>query len=179
MDDTVALHPELNYAITPVAWNTVFEQRPIAAANTSVYVYPFQPMLYIKAGAGYPLNSLCDLNFVYSTSARDYVGVDVAHRGQWCDVKDAVGVKHNAEYSDSRVKLFGTLGVGERMKAGIEITGDHDLRYYYGDLNPQTATISAPLAGLSAENPLNGFGGGGRIWIGDDFSDLSRLNFRA
>ncbi|MBQ5893983.1 MAG: hypothetical protein IIW74_02455, partial [Rikenellaceae bacterium] len=76
------------------------------------------------------------------------------------------------------VKLFGTLGVGERMKAGIEITGDHDLRYYYGDLNPQAAVMSAPLAGLSAENPMNGFGGGGRIWIGDDFSDLSRLNFR-
>ena len=178
MEDTVTLRPEVEYSIAPVQWATTFEQRPIAAANTYVWNYHRQPMLYIKAGAGYPLNSTADLLFSHTDGARNSFGVDVAHRGQWCDVKDAVGVKHNAEYSDSRVKLFGTLGVGKRMKAGIEITGDHDLRYYYGDLNPQAATISAPLAGLSAENPLNGFGGGGRIWIGDDFSDLSRLNFR-
>lgn len=178
MEDTVTLRPEVEYSIAPVQWATTFEQRPIAAANTYVWNYHRQPMLYIKAGAGYPLNSTADLLFSHTDGARNSFGVDVAHRGQWCDVKDAVDVKHNAEYSDSRIKLFGTLGVGERMKAGIEITGDHDLRYYYGDLNPQTATISAPLAGLSATNPLNGFGAGGRIWIGDDFSDLSRFNFR-
>ncbi len=178
MDDTVALRPEVSYSIAPVQWATSFEQRPIAAANTYVWNYHRQPMLYIKAGAGYPLNSTADLLFSHTDGARNSLGVDIIHRGQWCDVKDAVGVKHNAEYSDSRVSLFGTLGVGERMKAGVEITGDHDLRYYYGDLASQAATISAPLAGLSAENPLNGFGGGGRIWIGDDFSDLSRLNFR-
>ena len=178
MEDTVTLRPEVEYSIAPVQWATTFEQRPIAAANTYVWNYHRQPMLYIKAGAGYPLNSTADLLFSHTDGARNSFGVDVAHRGQWCDVKDAVGVKHNAEYSDSRIKLFGTLGVGERMKAGIEITGDHDLRYYYGDLNPQAAVMSAPLAGLSATNPLNGFGAGGRIWIGDDFSDLSRLNFR-
>lgn len=179
MEDTVTLRPEVEYSIAPVQWATSFEQRPIAAANTYVWNYHRQPMLYVKAGAGYPLNSTADLLFSHTDGARNSFGVDVAHRGQWCDVKDAVGVKHNAEYSDSRIKLFGTLGVGERMKAGAEITGDHDLRYYYGDVNPQVAVMSTALAGLSAENPLNGFGAGGRVWIGDDFSDLSRLNFRA
>lgn len=178
MEDTVTLRPEVEYSIAPVQWATTFEQRPIAAANTYVWNYHRQPMLYVKAGAGYPLNSVADLLFSHTDGARNSFGVDVAHRGQWCDVKNAVGVKHNAEYSDSRIKLFGTLGVGERMKAGAEIVGDHDLRYYYGDLNPQAAAMSTPLAGLSAENPLNGLGAGGRIWIGDDFSDLSRLNFR-
>ncbi len=178
MDDTVALRPEVGYSITPIGWATHFEQRPITAANTYVWNYHRQPMLYIKAGAGYPLNSTADLVFSHSDGARNSFGVDLTHRGQWCDVKNAVGVKQNANYSDSRVKLFGELGVGKRMKAGAEITVDHDLRHYYGDLDPQTATMSMPVAGLSAQNPMNGFGAGGRVWIGDDFSDLSHLNVR-
>ncbi len=183
MDDTVALHPELSYAISPVAWNTVFEQRPIAAANTSVYVYPFQPMLYIKAGAGYPLNSLGDLNFVYSTSARDYVGVDVAHRGQWCDIADLQGIKRNAAYSDTRLKLFGSHSIGERFAIGADIDASHDMRHYYGDLAltdelSQSFTMDNTI-GLNAANPLNAFGVGGRVWVGSDFTDLSFLNVRA
>ena len=52
MDDTVALRPEVKYSITPMQWATTFEQRPIAAANTYVWNYHRQPMLYVKAGAG-------------------------------------------------------------------------------------------------------------------------------
>ena len=178
MEDTVTLRPEVRYSITPTSWATDFEQRPIAAANTYVWNYHRQPLLYVKAGAGYPLNSTADLLLSHTDGARNSFGVDVKHRGQWCDVKDPVGVKHNAEYSDSRLTLFGTLGVGKRMKAGAEITADHDWRYYYGDVNPQASAMSQPIVGLSAANPLNGFGAGGRVWIGDDFSDLSRLNLR-
>lgn len=183
MEDTVALRPELSYAISPVAWNTVFEQRPIAAANTSVYVYPFQPMLYVKVGAGYPLNSLGDLNFVYSESARDYVGVDLAHRGQWCNIADLQGVKRNAAYSDSRLKLFGSHSIGERFAIGADIDASHDMRRYYGDLAltdllAQSFTMDNTI-GLNAVNPLNSFGVGGRIWLGSDFTDLSFLNVRA
>lgn len=178
MEDTVTLRPEVRYSITPTSWATDFEQRPIAAANTYVWNYHRQPLLYVKAGAGYPLNSTADLLLSHTDGARNSFGVDVKHRGQWCDVKDPVGVKHNAEYSDSRLTLFGTLGVGKRMKAGAEITADHDWRYYYGDVNPQASAMSQPIVGLSAANPLNGFGAGGRVWIGDDFSDLSRFNFR-
>lgn len=178
MEDTVALRPEVRYSITPTSWATSFEQRPIAAANTYVWNYHRQPLLYVKAGAGYPLNSTADLLLSHTDGARNSFGVDVKHRGQWCDVKDPVGVKHNAEYSDSHVALFGALGVGKRMKAGAEITADHDWRYYYGDVNPQASAMSLPLVGLKADNPLNGFGAGGRVWIGDDFSDLSHFNFR-
>lgn len=178
MEDTVTLRPEVRYSITPTSWATDFEQRPIAAANTYVWNYHRQPLLYVKAGAGYPLNSTADLLLSHTDGARNSFGVDVKHRGQWCDVKDPIGVKHNAEYSDSRLTLFGTLGVGKRMKAGAEITADHDWRYYYGDVNPQASAMSQPIVGLSAANPLNGFGAGGRVWIGDDFSDLSRLNLR-
>ena len=178
MEDTVTLRPEVRYSIMPTSWATDFEQRPIAAANTYVWNYHRQPLLYVKAGAGYPLNSTADLLLSHTDGARNSFGVDVKHRGQWCDVKDPVGVKHNAEYSDSRLTLFGTLGVGKRMKAGAEITADHDWRYYYGDVNPQASAMSQPIVGLSAANPLNGFGAGGRVWIGDDFSDLSRFNFR-
>ena len=178
MEDTVTLRPEVRYSITPTSWATSFEQRPIAAANTYVWNYHRQPLLYVKAGAGYPLNSTADLLLSHTDGARNSFGVDVKHRGQWCDVKDLVGVKQNAKYSDSRLALFGTLGVGERMKAGAEVTADHDWRYYYGDVNPQASAMSLPIVGLSAVNPLNGFGAGGRVWIGDDFSDLSRFNFR-
>lgn len=178
MEDTVTLRPEVRYSITPTSWATSFEQRPIAAANTYVWNYHRQPLLYVKAGAGYLLNSTADLLLSHTDGARNSFGVDLKHRGQWYDVKDPVGVKRNAKYSDSRVKLFGSLGVGERMEAGIEIAADHDWRYYYGDVNPQASAMSLPIVGLSAANPLNGFGAGGRVWIGDDFSDLSRINFR-
>lgn len=180
MEDTVALRPEVEYSISPVSWTTHFEQRPITAANTYVWNYRRQPMLYIKAGAGYPLNSTADLLFSHTDGTRNSFGVDLSHRGQWCDVKDLAGVKRNADYSDSRVTLFGELGVGKRMKAGAEITADHDLRYYYGDLlAPQGEQFAFEnVAGLSAKNPLNGFGAGARVWIGDDFSDLSHLNLR-
>lgn len=178
MDDTVALRPEVSYSIAPQVWATRFEQQPITAANTYVWNYRRQPMLYVKAGAGYPLNSMADVLFSHTDGARNSFGIDVVHRGQWCDVKDQVGVQHDADYSDSRVRLFGSLGVGKRMSAGIEVVADHDLRNYYGDLNPQACAMSMPLAGLVATNPLNGFGAGGRLWLGDDFSDLSHLNFR-
>ncbi|MBR4149313.1 MAG: hypothetical protein IKT94_04160 [Rikenellaceae bacterium] len=178
MEDTVTLRPEVRYSITPTGWATNFEQRPIAAANTYVWNYHRQPLFYAKVGAGYPLNSTADLLLSHTDGARNSFGVDVKHRGQWCDVKDQSGVKKNADYSESSLMLFGTLGVGERMQAGAEIVADHDWRYYYGDVNPQVSAMSLPLVGLSAENPFNGFGAGGRVWIGDDFSDLSRFNFR-
>lgn len=180
MEDTVALRPEVEYAITPVVWTTHFEQRPIAAANTYVWNYNRQPMLYVKAGAGYPLNSLADVVFSYTDAARNSFGVDLAHRGQWCNVADLQGVKQNATRSDSRVTLFGSMGVGERFTAGAEVDFDHNLRHYYGDVMvpvEEQATFDS-VVGLSARNPLNGFGVGGRVWIGNDFSDLSRLNVR-
>ncbi len=182
MDDTVALRPDFDYSITPVEWPTHFEQTPITVASTHVWNYRRQPLLYLKAGAGYPLNSIADAAFSWHDANAGGVGAKFTHRGQWSDIADLSGVDRTASHTDNRLSLFGYTKVSSRYTLGARIDGSYRMYHYYGDLlSPSASGESQTLDHLSTyhgDNPLNATGLGGRIWFGSDFSDLSFTNFR-
>lgn len=182
MDDTVALRPDFDYSITPVEWPTHFEQTPITVASTYVWNYRRQPLLYVKAGAGYPLNSTADAVFSWHDADAAGVGAKLSHRGQWSDIADLSGIDRKASHTDNRLSLFGYTKVGRHYTLGAELDGSYRMYHYYGDLlaAPETGESHSldNLSGYRGDDPLQALGLGGRVWFGSDFSDLSFTNFR-
>ena len=61
MVDTAAIQPEIDYSITPLTLETQLATRPIRPATITYWEFDRPLPFYLKAGAGYPLNSALDL----------------------------------------------------------------------------------------------------------------------
>lgn len=69
MVDTAAIQPEIDYSITPLTLETQLATRPIRPATITYWEFDRPLPFYLKAGAGYPLNSALDLYDRTPTSA--------------------------------------------------------------------------------------------------------------
>lgn len=165
MEDTVKLRPEFDYTVRPRAWVSGFGVEPIRAAQIDRGSYLRQYPVYLKAGGGYPGQSVLDF---YATSTRpggSGFGAYVNHRAQFADIKNDFGAKANAKSTNNSAGLFGRAAFGRLSIAG-EIGFDYDIYTHYG--NAKSAGVrmqhyALPRAGLV---------------FGHDFTDMSRFNFR-
>ena len=183
LDDTVTLRPDFAYSITPVEWQTHFDVKPITAASTYVWNFSRQPLLYVKAGAGYPFNTTGDLAFSWYEANAGGVGLDVMHRGQWNKIDDAQGIARTASHTDNKLSLYGFTNVGKHYKAGIELDGRYRMYHYYGDVLSGVSSDNHRFSrddifGYDVTSPSNTVDGGAHVWFGSDFTDMSFTNFR-
>ncbi len=173
MEDTVALRPEISYSIRPVAWQTTFGVKPIAPAMVDARFDPVQPLGYLKAGFGFPQQSVADL-YVHSKMDRGSLGVYLNHYGQYSDLENDLGVKVNATWSTNRAGVYGSLNAGSRMQLQGEVSYDWDYFKNYGLAVPAGDPTMDPgpvrVQGFSSPR--------GMLRFGHDFSDLSYFNFR-
>ena len=61
MTDTVRLRPEIDYTVTPSALATNLSTEPFRPATVTYWEFDRPRPLYLKVGAGAPLNSVLDL----------------------------------------------------------------------------------------------------------------------
>ena len=61
MTDTVRLRPEIDYTVTPSALATNLSTEPFRPASVTYWEFNRPRPLYLKVGAGAPLNSVLDL----------------------------------------------------------------------------------------------------------------------
>jgi len=171
MTDTTRLRPEIDYTITPLSLRTTLSTRPIRPATVTYWEFNRPLPFYVKAGAGYPLNSVLDFYASSQNPSTGYVIGYVNHEGQYAKIRNDFGVKNPS------TRMFNCIGAAAGKYFGKHILeGDlyYDNRMYhrYGAYAP---------AGLEQE-----FGAGDRndygdahvaVRFGDDFQDLGRTNF--
>lgn len=178
MTDTVSLRPEIGYSIRPSVWHTGFGVPAINPVRLSTAAYRPSAPFFLKAGVGYPLQSLLDF-YGHWDSRQGGGGVYVNHYGQYADIEGDAGRKEPATGTSNRVGAYGMHAWGRTAVRG-EVGYDYRLVSRYG-IMPQLAA-DAPAEGVNTRFPdvtrQHYSTPRARVELGNDFRDLSRLNFR-
>ena len=162
MTDTVMMHPDIDYSITPRSYETALMTQNFKPATITYWDYQRMRPLYVHAAVGMPLQSDADVYLSKYNKDKGYAMVYANHWGDYRSRYNVMGekVKKNTAEMSNSVGARAGLFVGKRMLE-VDIDGDMQMRHRY------------PLSG-SAIN----FGRvGGKLRFGDDFTDLSRWNF--
>ena len=172
MVDTVRIYPEIDYTITPRSFSSTLTTSRFRPAMVTYWEYNRQYPFYIKAGLGYPFNSVADF---YATTHRADVGYLTAyvnHEGRY----DNITVKDpglEKVYDNASMRLINRVGVTGGKYVG-RYTFDGDI-YYESDVYnryPYEKRLEQDPREINYENAALQLG------FGDSFSDLSRFNFK-
>lgn len=165
MTDTVRMRPEIDYSITPHMWQTSLKMRDFKPATATYWDYNRSKMFYARLAAGYPLTTAGDLYLTTHNPKVGYAGVYVNHEGDFerrrtalLDERLSMGQSSSMR---NRAGVRGGIYAGRRM-AEIDIDYRNDMFHRY-------AVASSPRLQYADM--------GGGIRFGDDFADLSRVNF--
>lgn len=178
MSDTTRLRPEIDYAVTPLSLRTPLELRPIRPATVTYWEFNRPLPFYLKVGAGYPLNSVLDFYASTQNAGTGYALGYVNHEGRYADVRNDFGVKNNSLRMANRAGIAAGKYLGRHVLEG-ELSYENRLYHRYG------AWADAEYGSDPAADPAVAVPGSAAdygdadltIRIGDDFRDLSRLNF--
>lgn len=128
MTDTVKMRPEIDYTITPLSLQTTLATRPIRPATVTYWEFNRPLPFYLKAGAGYPLNSVLDFYASSQNPGTGYVVGYVNHEGRYAKIKNDFGIKNNS------TRMLNRIGA-----AAGKYFGKHILE---GDLSYETGCIT-------------------------------------
>lgn len=160
MVDTVKMHPEIDYSISPQMYATDLATHRFKPATVTYWEFNRPKAFYVKAGAGYPLNSVGD---IYASIHRERVGYLLAylnHDGEYAKLRNFNDVKTKAMQMHNRVGVAGGLYCGKRT--------------FEGDVN-YNSEIFHRYAGDGSEIDFEDINI--KLRFGDPFTDLSRTNF--
>ena len=112
MTDTVKMRPEIDYTITPLSLQTTLATRPIRPATVTYWEFNRPLPFYLKAGMGYPFNSVLDFYASSQNPGTGYVVGYVNHEGRYSKIGNDFGVKNNSTRMLNRIgaaagKYFG------------------------------------------------------------------------
>lgn len=166
MTDTVRMRPDIDYSITPLSWQTNLTTGKFRPATMTYWEFNRPQPFYLKAGIGYPLSSVGDLCVTTQNPDVGFLMLYVNHEGAYEDIKNYFG-----EWHDSR-RMLNRAGVNLGCYAGRH-TAEADLSYDNRLYHRYAGRTGA--AGLGDRVNTGAFEGA--IRFGDDFKDLSRVNF--
>ena len=173
MTDTVRMHPDIDYSVKPLAIRTALAARTIRPASVTYWEFNRPHTFYVKAGAGYPLNSVADFYAASQNSGTGYVVGYLNHEGRYADIRNDFGAKLNSIRLTNRVGAAAGKYIGRHLLEG-EVCYDNRLFHRYGRHWPAGGGVDAS----AAPGPVVDYGDAGiAVRIGDDFQDLSRFNF--
>ncbi|MBQ3246427.1 MAG: TonB-dependent receptor [Alistipes sp.] len=160
MVDTVKMHPEIDYSISPRMYSTSLSTHNFKPATVTYWEYNNPKNFYLKVGAGFPLSSVGD---VYASVHRERVGYLLAylnHDGMYAKLPNYAKVKTKAMQMQNRVGAAGGLYCGKHI--------------FEGDVNYNSEMFHR-YAGDGSEIDFEDVNV--KLRFGDTFTDLSRLNF--
>lgn len=175
MIDTVALRPQGEYRISPLAWGSSFGVQAFTPIRLNAVMPKILSPFYLKVGAGFPLNSLLDF-YAWSNGTRGSIGGYINHQGNYEKLTNDLDRKMSATESANSVGAVGERFIGSRMSIKGEVGYDYEYASRYGEFllqdYPQTLPETLDPARLSYNTARASFE------LGNDFKDLSRFNFR-
>ena len=171
MTDTVKMRPEIDYTITPLSLQTTLATRPIRPATVTYWEFNRPLPFYLKAGAGYPLNSVLDFYASSQNPGTGYVVGYVNHEGRYAKIKNDFGIKNNSTRMLNRIGAAAGKYFGKHILEG-DLSYENRMYHRYGMyVAPGVMSDMAPgaMADYGDANIA--------VRFGDDFQDLSRVNF--
>lgn len=156
--------PEINYNISPETWQIKLEDHNFDPATANFFDFNSAERLYTRLAVGYPLVSNAVVRYATHNKRLGYFGVGVEHDGDFYKKYNALGEKQTIADSykmTNRVDVSGGVMAGRQM---FEASADYDcsIMNRYAKVTPDRLYFHDANLNLS---------------YGDDFVDLSRLNF--
>lgn len=174
MTDTVRMRPEIDYHIVPLALATNLETRPIRPATVTYWEFNRPLPFYLKLGGGYPANSALDFYASTQQAGIGYALAYVNHEGWWGRLRNEAGERTRALRTTNRIGVAAGKYFGRRTLEGV-VSYENRMYDRYGGL--PTGDAPAVYATMAGDRPVYG-SFDVRFRFGDDFSDLTRTNFR-
>ena len=169
MADTVTMKPDIDYSITPLMYSTELVTVHNFKPSTLTYWDFNRPTnFYLKLGAGYPVNTVADFYMSSHNTRTGYIMAAANHYGEFGKQRnyfDGDG-KRNILKANTTGKVAGGLYLGKHMFEG-ELAYDSRVGNRYG--------APAAFADRSYKAEYEDFRL--NLRVGDDFVDLSRINF--
>lgn len=113
MVDTITLRPEIDYSIMPRSFASELGTHKFNPASVTYWEYRRDYPFYLKAGLGYPFNTVADF---YATTHRPDVGYltgYINHYGQYAKLRYddvATGQRYKNNKSTQMTNKFGVMG---------------------------------------------------------------------
>ena len=171
MTDTARLRPEIDYTITPLSLRTTLSTRPIRPATVTYWEFNRPLPFYVKAGAGYPLNSVFDFYASSQNPSTGYVVGYVNHEGQYAKIKNDFGIKNNSTRMFNRFGAAAGKYFGKHILEG-DVHYDNRMYHRYGIYaDPEMSSD------FQADSRVDYGDARVAVRFGDDFQDLTRTNF--
>lgn len=170
MTDTTRMRPEIDYTVTPLALRTSLTTRPIRPATVTYWEFNRPLPFYLKVGAGYPWNSVLDFYATTQNPSTGYVVGYLNHAGNYAhrDVFDAVNATTRMH---NRAGVAAGRYFGRHTLEG-EFSYDNDYFRRYVAWQPVEERLT------KGSRMMNDYGDAHlQLRFGDDFQDLTRLNF--
>ena len=168
MTDTMQLRPDIDYTVTPLSLQTTLATRPMRPAEVTYWEFNRPKPFYVKAGVGYPLQSVAD---VYASTQHPGTGYALGylhHTGRYADIKNDFGEKRSALRMENRIGGAAGKYLGKHLLEG-DVNYTHRAYRRYGDRYPEG--WSSLKAGIGYSDLA------ACVRLGDDFQDLTRTNF--
>lgn len=175
MTDTTRMRPEIDYTIEPLSLRTSLETRPIRPAKVTYWEFNRPSPLYLKIGAGYPLNSVFDLYASSQNPGTGYVVGYVNHEGRFADIANDYGAENNSVRMTNRIGAAAGKYFGRRTLEG-ELSYENRMYHRSGawfEATDADAWRDAVRPGARID-----YGDANiALRFGDDFRDFARTNF--
>lgn len=171
MTDTTRLRPEIDYSITPLSLRTTLSTRPIRPATVTYWEFNRPLPLYVKAGAGYPLNSVLDFYASSQNPSTGYVMAYINHEGRFAKIENDFGIRNNSTRMFNRIGAAAGKYIGKHILEG-DLSYDNRMYHRYGAyVDPESTSLFEP-------GQMIDYGDANlSVRFGDDFQDLRRTNF--
>ena len=173
MTDSTHMRPEIAHSVMPYLLDTSLELQPIRPASVTFWNFNRPDLHYLKLGAGYPLNSLADLYIATQHPNTGYALGYIHHEGRYADIRNDFGEQLNSLQMYNRVGAAAGKYLGRHV---IEAAASYENRLHHrygGFALPSVVRLAAAAPGARIDYGDADFA----VRIGDDFQDLSRVNF--
>ena len=164
ISDAPVIEPEISYSVSPETWQIELEDHNFNPATASYWDNNRGERLFSRIAVGYPLVTDFAVRYATHNVRLGYFGVGVEHDGNFAMRENGLGIKQSIANSfamSNRVDVSGGLVVGRQM---LEARVDYDNSI----LNRYAKATPDRLAFNDADVSVR---------YGDDFVDLSRINF--
>ncbi len=161
--DDSYIKPDIDYSITPLSIGTTLQTGLYAPTQMSFSEYSSQNRFYLKAGAGYPFNTIFDLYASSVKSSKGYIMGYANQEGRFADIENDYGVKNGSSQNHMRIGAAGGLYVGKQtLEGSLNYNNDRWSRY--------ATTTNYDTYPLYQDIEFN-------ARYGDNFLDMERVNF--
>lgn len=173
MTDTTRMRPEITYTVTPLSLSSALEVQPIRPATVTYWSFNRPLPFYLKVGAGYPLNSVLDFYAATQHPDTGYALAYINHAGRYADLRNCLGVENRATQMLNRAGVAAGKYIGRHV---LEANLSYENRLYHR-YGAYAAASAAELLPAAPGSRIDYGDAALTVRIGDDFEDLSRLNF--